>query len=156
MRKVVVLGATGSIGVQALEVIAGSDELAVAGLSADTGWEPLVEAAREHGVPRIALADADAAAAAKNAWSGEVLAGEEGIRELVATSEADLVLNGIVGFAGLGPTIVALTGGDRRRARQQGVTRRRRSPHHRARRGDRCADHPRGLRAFGALPARPR
>ena len=111
MRKVVVLGATGSIGVQALEVIAGSDELAVAGLSAGSGWEPLVGAAREHGAPRIALADADAAAAAKGAWKGEVLAGEEGIRELVATSGADLVLNGIVGFAGLGPTIVALTGG---------------------------------------------
>jgi 1-deoxy-D-xylulose-5-phosphate reductoisomerase len=111
MKQVVVLGATGSIGVQALEVIAGSDELAVAGLSASTGWEPLVEAAREHGVPRIALADADAAEAAKSAWKGEVLAGEEGIRELVATSGADLVLNGIVGFAGLGPTIVALTEG---------------------------------------------
>ncbi|HEX6116078.1 MAG TPA: 1-deoxy-D-xylulose-5-phosphate reductoisomerase [Solirubrobacterales bacterium] len=111
MRKVVVLGATGSIGVQALEVIAGSDELAVAGLSADTGWEALVEAAREHGVPRIALADAGAAQAAGEAWKGEVLAGEEGIRELVAASGADLVLNGIVGFAGLGPTIVALTEG---------------------------------------------
>jgi 1-deoxy-D-xylulose-5-phosphate reductoisomerase len=40
-----------------------------------------------------------------------VLAGEEGIRELTATSGADLVLNGIVGAAGLGPTIVALTEG---------------------------------------------
>jgi len=111
MKKVVVLGATGSIGVQALEVIAGSDELAVAGLSASSGWERLVEAAREHGVPRVALAEPEAAAAAKEAWKGEVLAGEEGIRELVATSGADLVLNGIVGFAGLGPTIVALTEG---------------------------------------------
>ncbi len=111
MRKVVVLGATGSIGVQALEVIAGSDELAVAGLSADTGWEQLVEDAREHGVPRVALADPDAAKAAADSWKGEVLSGEEGIRELVASSEADLVLNGIVGFAGLGPTIVALTAG---------------------------------------------
>ncbi|MGI8462644.1 MAG: 1-deoxy-D-xylulose-5-phosphate reductoisomerase [Solirubrobacterales bacterium] len=111
MRKVVVLGATGSIGVQALEVIARSDELAIAGLSADTGWESLIEAAGVHGVPRIALADPDAAESARNAWKGQVLAGEEGIRELVATSDADLVLNGIVGFAGLGPTIVALTEG---------------------------------------------
>jgi 1-deoxy-D-xylulose-5-phosphate reductoisomerase len=111
MRKVVVLGATGSIGVQALEVIAGSEELGVAGLSADSSWQPLVETAREHGVPRIALADPDAAAAARRAWKGEVLAGEDGVRELTATSGADLVLNGIVGFAGLGPTIVALTEG---------------------------------------------
>ncbi len=111
MKKVVVLGATGSIGVQALEVIERSDELAVVGLSADSGWEPLVEAAGRHGVPRIALADPEAAEAARAAWKGQVLDGEEGILELVGTSEADLVLNGIVGFAGLGPTIVALTEG---------------------------------------------
>ena len=111
MKKVVVLGATGSIGEQALDVIAGSETLAIAGLSAGTGWERLVEVARDHGVPRIALADPQAAARAAGAWNGEVLSGEEGIRELVATTEADLVLSGIVGFAGLGPTIVALTQG---------------------------------------------
>ncbi len=44
-------------------------------------------------------------------WSGRILAGEEGIRELIATSGADLVLNGIVGTAGLGPTIVTLSEG---------------------------------------------
>lgn len=111
MKKVVVLGATGSIGVQALEVIAGSDELSAVGLSAATDWEALVESARDHGVPRIALADEAAAEAAAKSWNGQVLAGEAGIRELVSSSEADLVLNGIVGFAGLGPTIVALTQG---------------------------------------------
>jgi 1-deoxy-D-xylulose-5-phosphate reductoisomerase len=111
MRKVVVLGATGSIGVQALEVIARSDELAVAGLSADSSWERLVEAAGEHGVPRIALADPEAAERAAAAWRGQVLSGEQGVRDLVASSDADLVLNGIVGFAGLGPSIVALTEG---------------------------------------------
>ncbi len=111
MKKVVVLGATGSIGEQALEVVADSDDLSVVGLSAASGWEPLVEAAREHGVPRIALADPRAAEAAAESWKGQVLSGEEGIRELAGSSEADLVLNGIVGFAGLGPTIVALTQG---------------------------------------------
>ena len=111
MRKVVVLGATGSIGVQALEVIGRSDELAIAGLSADTRWEPLVAAAKEHGVPRIALVDPAAAEEAAKAWKGEVLSGEAGVRELVASSGADLALNGIVGSAGLGPSIVALTGG---------------------------------------------
>ena len=66
---------------------------------------------RDHGVPSIALSDADAAAKASAAWNGRVLTGEEGIRELIASSDADLVLNGIVGSAGLGPTIVALTEG---------------------------------------------
>src|ERR687892_1687646 len=110
MRKLVILGSTGSIGVQALEVVAASDGLEVVGLSAGRNWEPLVEQGRDHGVP-IALADPDAAAAARGAWNGRVLAGEGGIRELVATSGADLVLNAMVGSAGLGPTIVALTEG---------------------------------------------
>jgi 1-deoxy-D-xylulose-5-phosphate reductoisomerase len=111
MRKLVILGATGSIGEQALQVVAGSEELSVVGLAAGRRWEPLVEQARDHGVSAIALADPDAAASASDAWKGRVLTGEEGIRELVATSGADLVLNGMVGSAGLGPTIVALTEG---------------------------------------------
>ena len=66
---------------------------------------------RDHGVPRVALADTEAADAARGAWKGGVLAGEQGIHELIATSGADLVLNAMVGSAGLGPTIVALTEG---------------------------------------------
>jgi len=111
MRKLVILGATGSVGEQALEVAAGSDELVVAGLTADRNWERLVEQAGDHGVPLVALADAEAASAAAGAWNGRVLSGEAGIRELIARSGADLILNGIVGSAGLGPTIVALTEG---------------------------------------------
>jgi 1-deoxy-D-xylulose-5-phosphate reductoisomerase len=111
MRKLVILGATGSIGEQALEVVAASPELSVVGLAAGRRWERLVEQGRDHGVPAIALADSEAAAAASDAWKGRVLTGEEGIRELIATSGADLVLNGMVGSAGLGPTIVALTEG---------------------------------------------
>jgi 1-deoxy-D-xylulose-5-phosphate reductoisomerase len=111
MKKVLVLGSTGSIGTQALEVIRRSDELQVVGLAAGSGWETVVEQAREHGVPTVALADAEAAEWARGAWSGQVLVGEEGIRELIVSSGADLVLNSIVGAAGLGSTIVALTEG---------------------------------------------
>jgi 1-deoxy-D-xylulose-5-phosphate reductoisomerase len=111
MRKLVILGATGSIGEQALEVVAASEELSVVGLAAGKRWERVVAQARDHGVPAIALADAEAAAAARGAWNGRVLEGDEGVRELVAGSGADLVLNGIVGSAGLGPTVVALTEG---------------------------------------------
>jgi len=111
MRKLVILGATGSIGEQALQVVSASDELAIAGLTAAQSWERLVEQARDHGVPVVALGDLEAAAKAARAWNGRVLSGEAGIRELIAGSDADLVLNGIVGSAGLGPTIVALTEG---------------------------------------------
>jgi 1-deoxy-D-xylulose-5-phosphate reductoisomerase len=111
MKKVLILGSTGSIGTQALEVVARSDELQAVGLAAGRGWELAVEQAREHGVPAIALADEDAAARAGESWSGRVLAGEEGVRELIVGSGADLVLNGVVGAAGLASTVVALTEG---------------------------------------------
>ena len=109
-RRVLLLGATGSIGTQALDVIERSDgELEVVGLSAERSWQPLVAQAREHGVTRIALADADAAAQAAEAWTGgQVLAGAEGLVRLVVESGADLVLNALVGSAGLGPTVATL------------------------------------------------
>ncbi|MGN6274328.1 MAG: 1-deoxy-D-xylulose-5-phosphate reductoisomerase [Solirubrobacterales bacterium] len=111
MKKVLVLGSTGSIGTQALEVIGRSEELQAVGLAAGSAWEAVVEQAREHGVPAIALAAEEAAERARGSWSGRVLAGEEGVRELIASSGADLVLNAIVGAAGLGSTIVALSEG---------------------------------------------
>ncbi len=111
MKKVLILGSTGSIGTQALDVVGRSGELQAVGLAAGGGWELTVEQAREHGVPAIALADEGAAERARAAWSGRVLSGEEGVRELIASCGADLVLNGIVGAAGLASTVVALTAG---------------------------------------------
>jgi 1-deoxy-D-xylulose-5-phosphate reductoisomerase len=111
MRKVLILGSTGSIGVQALEVVRASDELEVVGLSAATDVATLVDQAREHGVGRVAMADVHAAGKASKLFDGDVLAGEEGVRDLVASSGADMVLNAILGAAGLGPAIVSLTEG---------------------------------------------
>ncbi len=108
-RRLLLLGSTGSIGTQALDILQRSDELELVGLSAESSWEALVGQAREHRVGRIALADADAAARAAEAWTdGEVLAGPEGLVRLVVESGADLVLNALVGSAGLGPTVAAL------------------------------------------------
>src|SRR3954469_15103870 len=113
VKRLLILGSTGSIGTQALDVVARAGDLfELVGLSAGADHETLVKQAREHGVPRIALGDRNAAARAAEAWTdGEVLGGSEGLVQLVAESEADLVLNSIVGSAGLGPTIVALTEG---------------------------------------------
>jgi 1-deoxy-D-xylulose-5-phosphate reductoisomerase len=108
-RRVVILGATGSIGVQALEVVASSGgDLEVVGLSAGTDAEGVIEQARAHGVGRIALADPDSAQQAAPAFSGEVLAGPDGLVELITESGCDLVLNAIVGSAGLVPTVATL------------------------------------------------
>jgi 1-deoxy-D-xylulose-5-phosphate reductoisomerase len=108
MKKVVILGSTGSIGTQALEIAAASPELEAVGLAAGSSWERVLAQAAEHGVGTVAFANPAAAEAAGSAWDGRVLAGEEGIRELIVSSGADMVLNGVVGAAGLGPTIVAL------------------------------------------------
>jgi 1-deoxy-D-xylulose-5-phosphate reductoisomerase len=108
VKKLVILGSTGSIGTQALEIVAASEELEVVGLAAGSSWERVLAQAGEHGAVAVAFSNPVAAEAARGAWEGKVLAGDEGIRELILDSGADLVLNGIVGAAGLGPTIVAL------------------------------------------------
>jgi 1-deoxy-D-xylulose-5-phosphate reductoisomerase len=109
-RRVAILGSTGSIGTQALDVIGSSpDELRVVALSASDAWEELVEQARRQGVRRIGLADPHAAARAAEAWTdGEVLAGMDGIVRLLTDCDCDMVLNAIVGSAGLVPTVAAL------------------------------------------------
>jgi 1-deoxy-D-xylulose-5-phosphate reductoisomerase len=108
-KRLLILGSTGSIGTQALDVCERSDELELVGLSAERSWEELVEQARQHKVGRIALAEEHAAARASEAWTdGQVLGGAEGLVRLVVESEADLVLNALVGSAGLGPTVATL------------------------------------------------
>jgi 1-deoxy-D-xylulose-5-phosphate reductoisomerase len=108
-RRLLILGSTGSIGLQALDVLRRSEDLELVGLSAQTSWETVVDQAREHGVGRIALTDADAAGEAGRAWpEGEVLVGAEGLVRLIVESDADLVLNALVGSAGLGPTVATL------------------------------------------------
>ena len=108
-KRLLILGSTGSVGTQALDVLERSDELELVGLSAERSWETLVEQARAHGVSRIVLADERAAREAARAWpAGEVLSGAEGLVRLVVESDADLVLNALVGSAGLGPTVATL------------------------------------------------
>src|SRR2546423_15268173 len=101
MKGVVILGATGSIGEQALEVVSGSDELAAIGLAAGSNWERVVEQARDHGVPAVALGDPGAAEQAERAWNGRGLAGGEGGREAVAAPEGGPVLHRLGGVAGV-------------------------------------------------------
>ena len=108
----VILGSTGSVGEQALDVVARSDELELVGLAAGTDHETLVAQAGRFGIDAVALADASAAARASEAWTaGRVLPGEAGIAELILESRCDVVLNAIVGFAGLGPSVATLAAG---------------------------------------------
>jgi 1-deoxy-D-xylulose-5-phosphate reductoisomerase len=106
VRRIVIVGSTGSIGTQALDVIERSPDLEVVGLAAAASWELLLEQARRFGVDRVALADVDAAARAGE--HATVMAGPEGLVELITDTDCDLVLNALVGSAGLGPTIATL------------------------------------------------
>lgn len=111
MRKLVILGSTGSIGTQALELVAGADDLELVALSADRRWEQLIAQADEHRVRRVLIADPESAEKARAAWDGEVLNGPEALAELILGAEADLVLNAIVGSAGLAATVITLSEG---------------------------------------------
>jgi 1-deoxy-D-xylulose-5-phosphate reductoisomerase len=106
VRRIVIVGSTGSIGTQALDVVERSDGLEVVGLAAASSWELLLEQSRRFGVDRIALADPDAAARAGE--HAAVLGGAEGLVELITEADCDLVLNALVGSAGLGPTVATL------------------------------------------------
>jgi 1-deoxy-D-xylulose-5-phosphate reductoisomerase len=108
MKKIVICGSTGSIGTQALEIIAADPTIQIVGLTAGSRWEACVEQAREHGVSTIVLDDPQAAESARQNWSGSVLNGQTGIESMICDSDADLVLNAIVGAGGLGATIVSL------------------------------------------------
>ncbi|MER3389586.1 MAG: 1-deoxy-D-xylulose-5-phosphate reductoisomerase [Microcella sp.] len=93
MRDIIVLGSTGSIGVQALEVVAANPErFRIVGLAAGRNRELVEEQARAHSVPHVAL-------------------GAEAAAELVRDVACHVVLNGITGSVGLAPTLAALRAG---------------------------------------------
>ncbi|HEY8341272.1 MAG TPA: 1-deoxy-D-xylulose-5-phosphate reductoisomerase [Egibacteraceae bacterium] len=112
---VAVLGSTGSIGTQALEVIAAHpDRFSVTALAAGSNADTIIAQARAHRPKLVAMADPAAARTVAAALGGavEVVAGEEGVLA-VAGCGADVVLNGMVGSRGLRPTLAALDAGSR-------------------------------------------
>jgi 1-deoxy-D-xylulose-5-phosphate reductoisomerase len=114
--SVAVVGSTGSIGTQTLEVAAShADRFAVTALAAGSNAERVAEQARATGASLVALADEGAARRAEALLAGtrvEVVAGEAGVAA-VAGSGADVVVNGMVGSGGLRPTLAALSAGSR-------------------------------------------
>jgi 1-deoxy-D-xylulose-5-phosphate reductoisomerase len=111
MRTVAILGATGSVGRQALEIVRDHPDLQLVGLAARGSHAELVAAARDLGAGAIALADPASAAAAREEFGGEVLTGAAGVVDLVRGVRADVVLNAIVGSTGLEATLAALESG---------------------------------------------
>jgi 1-deoxy-D-xylulose-5-phosphate reductoisomerase len=116
MRSLVILGSTGSVGTQALDVVRHNpDRFKVLGLSAGTNQELLVGQIREFLPPHVAIANDEAAVDLEEKLRGirgvEVHVGPEAAESLARDSEADMVLNALVGSAGLAPTLATLQAG---------------------------------------------
>ncbi|MGD9496507.1 MAG: 1-deoxy-D-xylulose-5-phosphate reductoisomerase [Armatimonadota bacterium] len=110
-KRLLVLGSTGSIGEQTLQMVrAHPQRLRVVGLAAGQNVHRLAEQAREFEVGLLAVADRQRAAGLGVAGA-RVFAGPEGICELVAAARPDLVVGAISGVAGLPPLLAALEAG---------------------------------------------
>ncbi|GAV97544.1 1-deoxy-D-xylulose 5-phosphate reductoisomerase [Corynebacterium glutamicum] len=114
-KKILILGSTGSIGTQALDVIAdNSDKFEVVGIAAG-GSQPdlVISQAQQLGLAadKVAVADAQAAALISKALGGEIISGTDAAKILVETTKADTVLNALVGSLGLAATLATLESG---------------------------------------------
>jgi len=115
-KKVVILGATGSIGQNALRVLrAHSERLELVGVAANSNSKALAAICHEFAVPHAALSDETAYKDAKNAASfpkqTQLDCGEEALQAIATLPEADIVLVAVVGACGLKPTLAAIEAG---------------------------------------------
>ena len=116
MKNVVILGATGSIGTQSLEVIEEKQGFCAYALSGNTNLALLEEQTRKFKPKFVALPDEEKArdfALRVKDTDTKVLSGKESLEYIASLPEADIVITGIVGIAGLLPTLAAVKAGKR-------------------------------------------
>lgn len=116
MKNVVILGSTGSIGTQSLEVIEEKEGFSVLAISGNSNIELLEHQARKFKPKFVVMPDEKKANELKIKLKDEkvsVLSGKESLEEIAALPEADTVITGIVGIAGLLPTLSAVKAGKR-------------------------------------------
>ena len=115
MKKIAILGSTGSIGTQTLDVIrAHSDELEVVALAAGSNKERLKEQIREFHPELVSLSDEKKAQELKEELAGEaveVVCGMDGLIEVAGIDRADVVVTAVVGMMGILPTMEAIRKG---------------------------------------------
>lgn len=117
MRSLTILGSTGSVGTQALDVVRRNpDRFKVVGLAAHTNQELLLGQIREFLPPYVAIVEEEGAADIRrrlgsNVPGVEIFVGPDAAERLARDVEADMVLNALVGSAGLTPTLSALQSG---------------------------------------------
>ena len=114
-KKITLLGSTGSIGTQSQDVIR-AQGYEVFGLSANRQVDKILQQVEEFHPKYVCMTDPDAAARLDAALAGradapKLLPGPEGLRELAALDGPDVVLNRVVGIAGLGDSLTAIESG---------------------------------------------
>jgi len=116
VKCVSILGSTGSIGRQSLDIISRLPDIRVAALTAGTGVERMAQQCREFS-PELAVMATEEAAAALKAELGDLPVriswGEAGLIEAATMTEADCVITAVVGMVGLKPTLAAIRAGKR-------------------------------------------
>src|SRR5947199_7974064 len=113
-KRVVILGATGSIGESALKVARDIPErMEIVGLAANSNAQKLAAAANEMRPESVCLVDATKLDILRRAleYKPRIFSGEEGLREVACLTDADMVLVAIVGTGGLRPALAAIEAG---------------------------------------------
>ena len=112
-KRVAILGSTGSIGRQTLEVISEQAGLCACALAGGGNWQLLAEQARQYKPEFVALSDCTSEAQLKKALPDgiELLSGPDAMTEMVSRCQPDVLLSGVVGAAGLKPTLAAIACG---------------------------------------------
>ncbi|MBR1957976.1 MAG: 1-deoxy-D-xylulose-5-phosphate reductoisomerase, partial [Tidjanibacter sp.] len=116
-QRLALLGSTGSIGQQTLDIVRQRpDEFEVTTLTAARSWERLVEQAKEFGPDNVVIADKSLYGVVSEALRNEpvkVYAGDEALSQVVTSGEVDTVVNALVGYAGMIPSLSAVRAGKR-------------------------------------------
>lgn len=116
-QRLALLGSTGSIGQQTLDIVRQRpDEFEVTTLTAARSWERLVEQAKEFLPDNVVIADRSLYGVVSEALKDEpvkVYAGDEALSQVVASGEVDTVVNALVGYAGMLPSLSAVRAGKR-------------------------------------------
>ena len=114
-QRLSILGSTGSIGVQTLDIVRENpDMFEVNSLVAGNNWELLARQAIEFDVDAVVIGNEDKYLQLKEALAAypiKVYAGSDAIEQVVRSSQVDVVVNALVGYAGLLPTVAAIEAG---------------------------------------------
>ena len=114
-QRLAILGSTGSIGVQTLDIVRENpDRFEIRALAANRNWERLARQAKEHDAATAVIADKRYYAPLRDALADtdiKVFAGDDAVAQVAAGGDIDVVVNALVGYAGLAPTVAALEAG---------------------------------------------